>query len=182
MQPFDRILEIARAEVGNGEYPPGSNAGEHVDKYLGAEYKPGREWCAGFVSWCLETAGFRAPMQGRARRGARALVRWVGGNGYWIATPAQAKTLRELPGIPLRKDPYGITMGYPLPGDVICWKRSRLGWQCHVALVADYDPATGRMAVIEGNVGGKVRRTVLEAHEWPRRMRGLYGIARPRSV
>lgn len=165
-------VRVALGEIGNGEEPPRSNAGPHVAKYLGAEYKPGREWCAGFVAWCLEHAGFMAPMQGSARRGARALVRWVAEHGEWTCTPQMTKSIAP-----------SVVAFDIRPGDVICWKRSRLvPWMAHVGMVTGYHADTGRIAVVEGNVRGKVRHTVLSAREWPQRMRGLYGIARPRAA
>lgn len=50
-------LEIARSQVGQLEYPIGSNRGEMVDKYLASVgLNPGYAWCQAFVYWCYERA------------------------------------------------------------------------------------------------------------------------------
>lgn len=50
-------LNIARSQVGQSEYPVGSNRGEMVNKYLSAVgLNPGYAWCQAFVYWCYEEA------------------------------------------------------------------------------------------------------------------------------
>lgn len=63
-------IEIARAEIGVREQPPGSNRGPRVDEYLrGVGLDPGDgsfAWCAAFVYFCFgkaaEAAGRRNPL------------------------------------------------------------------------------------------------------------------------
>lgn len=49
----DRILAIARAEVGYSEAPPNSNRTKY-GKWFGLD---GVAWCGMFVSWCYAKAG-----------------------------------------------------------------------------------------------------------------------------
>ena len=53
-----KLIEIARAELGTVETPPGSNRGPRVQQYQSAcdyskEAKTGWAWCAAFVCWCV---------------------------------------------------------------------------------------------------------------------------------
>lgn len=60
-------LRIARGELGVREIAGAPN--ERVNEYLasvGAE--PGQDWCAAFVTWCLEEAGQAGLLTGVARR------------------------------------------------------------------------------------------------------------------
>lgn len=51
-------LDVAIAEIGAMEVPPGSNAGPEVEKYLGSVgLGPGFAWCASFVFWCASQTG-----------------------------------------------------------------------------------------------------------------------------
>lgn len=53
----EQTTEIARAQDGVTEHPPGSNRGEMVDRYLravGVDPTQGAyAWCAALVSWCV---------------------------------------------------------------------------------------------------------------------------------
>ena len=51
------VLNVASAEVGVREHPPGSNRGEKVEEYQASVgVDPGEPWCAGFVYWCFVKA------------------------------------------------------------------------------------------------------------------------------
>jgi hypothetical protein len=53
----EKVLEIAKGEIGNQEIPLGSNWGEHVQKYLhsvGIDFPA--SWCMAFVYWCYSEA------------------------------------------------------------------------------------------------------------------------------
>jgi len=53
----DRLLSIARSQVGNQEIPKGSNWGKHVQKYLasvGITFPT--SWCMAYVYWCVTEA------------------------------------------------------------------------------------------------------------------------------
>lgn len=57
--PRDRVLAIARGELGVREDPPGSNTGARVRQYQAATTQPGTGWpyCMAFVVWCCLEAG-----------------------------------------------------------------------------------------------------------------------------
>ncbi len=55
----DRVVSIARAEVGVAEAPLGSNTGPRVRQYQSSTILPGTgwPWCAAFDEWTWEEAG-----------------------------------------------------------------------------------------------------------------------------
>lgn len=53
----DRIISIARSQMGLTEIPKGSNWGKHVQKYLGSVgINFPASWCMAFVYWCYDQA------------------------------------------------------------------------------------------------------------------------------
>jgi peptidoglycan hydrolase-like protein with peptidoglycan-binding domain len=48
-----KLLKLARTQLGNGESPPGSNH-QKYSQYFGRGNEP---WCADFVSWCYSKSG-----------------------------------------------------------------------------------------------------------------------------
>jgi len=52
-----KAVEIAMAEIGVKEDPPGSNRGTRIDEYLFPLGLRGVPWCAAFASWCDRQAG-----------------------------------------------------------------------------------------------------------------------------
>jgi len=140
-----------------------------IKRYMAGEWAPGVNWCAGFLVWCLLTAGYAAPAAGAPRRGARALAKWLASeNGWVIAPPACNPDLSVL-----------------RPGDIVCWRRVRFGWQCHVAIIEDVGvmgPLGPTVIVVGGNESGQVRRSWLSLPSFRERLYGLYGVARPQRV
>lgn len=59
--PGQRAVQIAEAEVGVREAPPGSNTGPRVRQYQAATALAGTgwAWCAAFVQWVWTVAGIR---------------------------------------------------------------------------------------------------------------------------
>tara|TARA_R110000868_G_scaffold393101_1_gene664018 strand:+ start:102 stop:626 length:525 start_codon:yes stop_codon:yes gene_type:complete len=54
-----KLITIARQEIGVVESPAGSNKGKRVEQYqsacdLSEELKTGWPWCAAFVCWCIK--------------------------------------------------------------------------------------------------------------------------------
>ena len=135
---------------------------------------PGRDWCAYWLSSVLERAGLPAPEPGsRARRGARALVRWIADQGEWVIDPKRAAELR-------RSDAWVEAAKLLQPGDVIAWRASSgpLDWRGHVALIVEVH-GDGSIATAAGNENGAVRHSRLSAAQWPWRRRGGFcGVAR----
>ena len=53
----NKVLEVAKGELGKQEVPKGSNAGKDVEKYLkSVSLGKGYPWCMAFVFWCVEQA------------------------------------------------------------------------------------------------------------------------------
>ena len=82
--PRDRVLEVARGELGVTEAPPGSNRGQRVEKYQAITTVPGTGWpyCMAWIVWCCTVAGIGAPLGYRGayvphfEQVARAAGRW----------------------------------------------------------------------------------------------------------
>ncbi len=54
---LQKVIEIARTQIGELEEPLGSNRGPMVDEYLGSVgLSGGYPWCMGFVYWCFDEA------------------------------------------------------------------------------------------------------------------------------
>lgn len=58
---YGRVIEIAREEIGVRE-TNNTNSGIRVEAYLSyVGFKKGSPWCAAFVSWVFNEAGFKLP-------------------------------------------------------------------------------------------------------------------------
>ncbi len=156
-------------EIAAGQITGKPTDQEAIRRYMGPEWSPRVNWCAGFVAWCLLTAGYAAPAAGAPRRGSRALAKWLAAESGWVIAP------------PARNPDLSVLR----PGDVVCWRRVRLGWQCHVAIIEDVRVMAPRgpvVIVIAGNESGQVRRSWLSYGSFKGRLHGLYGVARPQRV
>jgi hypothetical protein len=56
----EQVLDVAESQIGTGEAPPGSNMGTRLQAYQGSTTLGGTgwPWCAAFVSWVWQEAGF----------------------------------------------------------------------------------------------------------------------------
>lgn len=81
MASAERVLDIARAEIGATEYPAGSN----ITKY-GEEYGlNGEPWCMIFVWWCFNKAGASELFfDGGKCAGCTTFMRWAQYKGQWV--------------------------------------------------------------------------------------------------
>ena len=162
---IERMLAIAREDVGRTD----------ADTFRVG--RGGGNWCAYWLSRVLERAGLPTPKPNeRARRGARALTRWVAKHGQWVVDPPYAALLCSVD----QPADWLTAAKYCRPGDVIAWRATRIpgDWWGHVALIVDVDRDAGTIVTIGGNEGGAVRETELDADQWPwRRRGGLYGVA-----
>ena len=58
---YGRVIEIAREEIGVRE-TNSPNSGIRVEAYLSyVGFKKGAPWCAAFISWVYNKAGFKTP-------------------------------------------------------------------------------------------------------------------------
>jgi hypothetical protein len=121
-------VAAARTQVGQAEFPPGSNESPRITEYRsavqGAVVGP---WCADFASWCAAQAGIPLGENGEGFQSVGALWEWAEGSGR--AIPASA--------------------GPPQPGDLIVWGSE------HVGIVESVDP-DGTIHTIEGNSSDEV--------------------------
>lgn len=121
-------VAAARTQVGQAEFPPGSNESPRIAEYRsavqGAVVGP---WCADFASWCAAQAGIPLGQNGEGFQGVGALWEWAEGSGR--AIPASE--------------------GSPAPGDLIVWGSD------HVGIVEAVDP-DGTIHTIEGNSSDEV--------------------------
>lgn len=64
MSKRKQLIAIARAEIGVKERS-GHNDGERVEAYLATvKLKKGNPWCAAYLSWVFQQAGYPAPRSG----------------------------------------------------------------------------------------------------------------------
>lgn len=149
-----------------------------VDYLWSGERRPWlRNWCGALAASCVEHGG--VALRPGERRGARKLTRAVASRGSWAISPVEASAMRD------RRDAEvlgraALQVGRVAPGDLVCWYRGLpRTWLAHVAIVVEVSPSGAWLDVVEGNVGGAVRRSRLPAGEWLGRLSGLYGVARP---
>lgn len=135
MSIAEKIVAIARAEIGVTEEPRNSNRGKRVDEYKAATWldpKQAWPWCAAFVCWVLrqigikETATFKLPRTA----GAWDFINWS------LAQDKTTTTLRN----PKSKD--------IVPGDIVVFRFS------HIGIAVSASDAAGNIRVVEGNTNG----------------------------
>lgn len=130
-----KMVQLAQAEVGQAEQPPGSNDSPRIAEYRTATAGSGvGPWCNYFVSWLAQKAG--APL-GEA------------GQGFGLVDATYAWAQRTG-----RANP--IDSGRPpQPGDLIVWDE-------HIGMVEQVLP-DGRIQTIEGNSSDQVSRRIHDA-------------------
>jgi hypothetical protein len=122
------MVNLARAEVGVSEQPPGSNDSPRIAQFRKATAGAGvGPWCAYFVSWAAREAG--VPIGDSAQ-------------GFGLVDDVYAWAQRSGKAIP---NGSGVK---PQPGDLIVWDE-------HIGLVESVD-ADGTIHTIEGNSSDKV--------------------------
>ena len=123
-------LDTALAYVGTVERG-GANRGPRVERYLrSVGLGPGNPWCAAYVSYVLDAAGVRAPLDGRRR-----VIRSGLASRFVTARSIRAsEALRGVKPVP--------------PGAVVVWRRGN-GPYGHAGFAVDWDGASGE--TVEGN-------------------------------
>lgn len=127
----NRLVEIAKREVGVREDPVNSNCGGRVNEYKAATNLPPKKawpWCAAFVDWCVREA-----MKGK---------RWT----FKRPTTASAWDLENWS---LAQDDSTQTKRGPKkdiqPGDIVIYTFS------HVGIAVSFLTDKGMLLVVEGN-------------------------------
>lgn len=122
----DRLLTLARSELGVSEQPPGSNRVKYNTAYYGREVSgPGYPWCCTFVWWLFRQAG--AP-----------------GLFFGGAKTAYCPTL-------LTYHKNQAVHGDYQPGDVIFFNFSGKASAAHVGICEKWDGKN--ITTIDGNTG-----------------------------
>ena len=125
-----RMLQIASAEVGQAEQPPGSNDSARIAQYRAATAGAGvGPWCAYFASWVANQAGVPLGEAGQGFGAVQSVAEWAQRTGRW--TPAGA--------------------GTPQPGDLVVWGARHIG-------IVESVGADGSISTIEGNSSDRVSR------------------------
>lgn len=122
----DKILEIARGELGATEFPPGSNNVKYNTAYYGSPVKgPNLAWCAVFVWWVFREAG--------------AGKLYYGGEKTAYCPALMSYHIRQ-----------AVRDGYK-PGDVIFFNFSGGRSAAHVGICESWDGTY--ITTIDGNTG-----------------------------
>ena len=80
---MNKVLELARAELGYTENPPGSNRTKYWEAY--APKMQGQPWCVAFLWWCFDKAGERMAFFGGGRTASCSmLLRWYREQGLTV--------------------------------------------------------------------------------------------------
>jgi len=78
-----KVMEIARGELGYTEYPPGSNRTKYWQEY--GEGWQGQPWCVAFLWWCFRQAGEGNAFFGGARTAScGTILRWYQEQGLTV--------------------------------------------------------------------------------------------------
>jgi hypothetical protein len=129
-----RIAQVAAAELGVTEAPPGSNDGPRIAQYrqstAGAGVGP---WCSYFTSWVTANAGAPLGYQGQGFGWVPDVSRWAQQTGRWI--PASG--------------------GVPAVGDLVVFDRNGDGLHDHIGVVTNVRP-DGGFETVEGNSSDRV--------------------------
>lgn len=141
-----KALDIAIKFIGVRENPPNSNWGFWVKKFLAASgISFPAPWCAAFVCYCYEVAGYALTFPNRAS---------VGFFEAW-----------------LKKNDFA-PIARPLKGDIVCYNFTSDDWPDHMGIVEKVlalrwkdKKFVGWIQIIEGNTsltnqadGGRVMR------------------------
>ena len=127
-----RVLAAAQAEVGQAEFPPGSNDGPRIADYRSAVpgAYAGAPWCAYFVSWAAAQAGVPLGESGSGFGAVEQVADWAARTGRLV--------------------PAG---GEPQPGDLILFGGRHIG-------IVESVNADGTLTTVEGNSSNAVSRVV----------------------
>lgn len=137
-QALEKLLGIARAEIGVKESPAGSNKVKYNTWFYGrAVSGKSYAWCAVFVCWCFAQAGLRSLV--KITGGCTTMMRWFEANGQTIE-PKSAQ-----------------------PGDLVFYQFDKDSYADHIGIVESV--TKDGVVAIEGNTsitsdddGGAVMR------------------------
>ena len=90
MDLADRVLSVARSQLGRAEEPRGSNWGPAVHGYLasvGITFPAA--WCMAFAYWCVDKAAREAKVSNPLHKTGGVMAQWnaLRGTGHRVSTP-----------------------------------------------------------------------------------------------
>lgn len=133
MTDVERIIELARREVGVTETPKGSNCVKYNTAYYGGNVS-GSElpWCVVFIWWLFGQLGIQNEFCGGAKTAyCPFVVNYAKNSGAWITDPSKFKA-----------------------GDCLLFDWNRDGIADHIGLLISWNGSSGQ--TIEGNAGDQV--------------------------
>lgn len=144
---IDKILSLARGELGVTESPPGSNNVKYNTSFYGGEVHGANfPWCCAFIWWLFRECGLSALFCGGQKTAyCPFVVQYARDNGMWR------------------------TEGYR-PGDLLLYDWNGDGVADHIGICETDTDEAGYLWAIEGNCGDAVQRT----HSWTGSIMGAY--------
>jgi CHAP domain len=128
------IAQLAAAELGVAEAPPGSNDGPRIAQYRQATAGAGvGPWCSYFTSWVAASAGAPVGNQGQGFGWVPDVSQWGKDTGRWVAGSG----------------------GTPAVGDLAIFDRNGDGLHDHIGVVTNVLP-DGSFETVEGNSSDRV--------------------------
>ena len=125
-----RMVQIAQAELGQAEQPPGSNDSPRIAEYRTATAGSGvGPWCAYFTSWVAQQAGVPIGEAGQGFGAVASVAAWGQRTGRYFEAGSQT----------------------PQPGDLIIWGGRHIG-------IVESVGIDGSINTIEGNSSNAVSR------------------------
>jgi hypothetical protein len=125
-----RMVQIAQAEVGQAEQPPGSNDSPRIAQYRTATAGSGvGPWCSYFASWVAQQAGAPIGEAGQGFGAVSSVADWGQRTGRFFTPGSQT----------------------PQPGDLIVWGGRHIG-------IVESVGVDGSINTIEGNSSDQVSR------------------------
>lgn len=150
----ERMLELARAELGTKEYPPGSNNVKYNTEYYGREVSGNNfAWCAVFIWWLFQRAGISGLYYGGQKTAyVPALLTWARQEGLLVAQPE--------------------------PGDLVCFDFNHNAAADHIGLCESWDGVN--VTTIDGNTGTASENNGGEIMRRTRHKKYIVAVIRPR--
>ena len=151
MKLAQRMVLIARAEIGVQEKPRGSNRGPRVDDYQRAtdlDKSQRGAWCAAFVCWCMMQAIAKEGRPISFKRMTTAAVRFM---KAWSLRQDDSTRTRDEPGLDIQ------------PGDIVIYRFS------HTGIAVSKPDKNGFVQVVEGNTNKDGSREGYEVCEHTRK-------------
>jgi len=154
MTEIEKLISIAKKEVGVTESPAGSNKVKYNTWYYGREVGGSNySWCAVFQNWIFQQAGLSDLFYGGGKT-------------------ASCTTLRDF----YKSKGQLVTSDYK-PGDLVFLHFSKVGVCEHIGLIIDVDGTT--ITTIEGNTGSTNEANGGAVMVRTRRASQITSVARP---